>query len=452
MAQAPKQLTDEDIAACQPEAIWLEKKKSPIPAHTTYWVLFAVLISAVIWAYFAKIDIVVVADGKLVNLRPNIVLKPLERAVIEKVHVQTGQEVKEGDVLISFDPTLNRAEHERLLSQQKSYLCQQARLQAQMEGHEFILSPELAESSYAQQQRAIYTSQSSYYKEKELYYDENITRYELGVASVEENLKNHEQRLKNMAEIEEMHRKLTEQSYAPLRDLLEVRISRLAMDVEVEKQLSTAIEYKQQILALKAEKNAFFAEWKKELLEELVAVERELNDVEQSLKKTSMLEGMVELRAPCDAIVHEIAPFQEGSAVREAEPLITLIPLHERLEAEVQVDSKDIGHLAIGMPAKIKMDAFPFQKHGTKTGIVRYIAYDSQEQQNQQQASSEGRPPAAARFMVRLKIEGELKHVPEGFHETAGMRLRCEMKRGERTVLSYLIHPLTKALDEAMRE
>ncbi len=453
MAKPPKQLTDEDIAACQPEAIWLEKKKSPIPAHTTYWVLFTLLIAALTWAYFAKIDVVIVAEGKLVNLRPNIVLKPLERTVVKQVNVQTGQRVNEGDILITFDPTLNRAEQQRLQTQLESFHCQQIRLKAQLEGKaSYTLPPALTRSPYANQQQAIFETQNSYLKEKLHYFNENITRYELGSKSIEQNLKNYEERLRSMAQIEEMYRQLTEKKLTSLRELLDVRISRLAMDVEVEKQRSTGIEYKQQILALKAEKNAFISEWDKNLLDELVAVELEMNDLEQSLKKTAMLDSMVEMRAPCDAVVHEIAPFQEGSAVREAEPLITLIPLNEELEAEVMVDSKDIGNIAIGMPAKVKMDAFPFQKHGTKEGSVRYISFDANEQQAQQQASSEGRPPAAARFMVRLTLNGKLKHVPQGFTETAGMRLRCEIKRGERTVLSYLINPLTKALDEAMRE
>ena len=86
---------------------------------------------------------------------------------------------------------------------------------------------------------------------------------------------------------------------------------------------------------------------------------------------------MLELRAPCDAVVHEIAPFQEGSAVREAESLITLIPLDVPLEAEIDVKAKDIGLIKVEDKGRIKFDAYPFQQHGTLDGNVRYISQDA---------------------------------------------------------------------------
>ena len=98
-----RELTDADIAACEPESIWLETRKCPLPAHCVLWVVVLLLISAVVWACLAKVDVVVVAEGKLVTSRPNITMKPLERTVVKSVPVRVGQVVEKGDVLVEFD-------------------------------------------------------------------------------------------------------------------------------------------------------------------------------------------------------------------------------------------------------------------------------------------------------------------------------------------------------------
>ena len=83
----------------QPDAIMLETHAPPIPLHIIWYIIIALVIGFIVWACYAHVDKVVVAPGKIVTERPNIVMKPFERATIQKVHVRTGQEVKEGDLL-----------------------------------------------------------------------------------------------------------------------------------------------------------------------------------------------------------------------------------------------------------------------------------------------------------------------------------------------------------------
>ena len=99
-----KELTDADIAACEPESIWLETRKCPVPAHCVMWVIVLLLVLAVVWACVSKVDKVVAAEGKLVTTRPNITMKPLERSVIKSVPVRMGQVVEKDQVLVSLTP------------------------------------------------------------------------------------------------------------------------------------------------------------------------------------------------------------------------------------------------------------------------------------------------------------------------------------------------------------
>ena len=81
--------------------------------------------------------------------------------------------------------------------------------------------------------------------------------------------------------------------------------------------------------------------------------------------------------APADAVVLEVAKLSQGSIVREAEAFFTLVPLGTVLEADVQIGSQDIGYVKSQAKVNIKVDAYPFQKHGTLEGSLRTISQDA---------------------------------------------------------------------------
>ena len=74
------------------------------------------------------------------------------------------------------------------------------------------------------------------------------------------------------------------------------------------------------------------------------------------------------LRAPADGVVLELGQRSIGSVAKEAEPLVTLVPRGNKIEAEVDVDSADVARLRVGDPVRVKLDALPFQRHGTIDG------------------------------------------------------------------------------------
>jgi HlyD family secretion protein len=129
--------------------------------------------------------------------------------------------------------------------------------------------------------------------------------------------------------------------------------------------------------------------------------------------------------------------------VREAEPLLTLVPLDVPLEAEVAIETRDIGFVAQNQQARIKIEAFPFQKHGTVTGLIRTISEDAFADQVTE------RPFYRAR--VRL-VDTQLRDVPETYRLLPGMTVAAEIDVGDRTVLSYFLYPLLRGLDESVRE
>ncbi|HUH77788.1 MAG TPA: HlyD family type I secretion periplasmic adaptor subunit, partial [Devosia sp.] len=129
--------------------------------------------------------------------------------------------------------------------------------------------------------------------------------------------------------------------------------------------------------------------------------------------------------------------------------LITLVPLNVPLEAEVTVAGNDIGHLATGDLARIKFDAFPFQKHGTIEGRVLSISENSFANRGGAEAQSNG----PAFYKVRIGLgDQHLRDLPPNFRLLPGMTLSAEIHAGERTIISYFLYPLIRGLDESLRE
>jgi hemolysin D len=143
--------------------------------------------------------------------------------------------------------------------------------------------------------------------------------------------------------------------------------------------------------------------------------------------------------------VLQVADRSVGSVLREAETLFTLVPLGVPLEAELAVEARDIGRVETGQAVRIKLDAWPYQEHGTLTGSLRTISEGAFPREEQH------RPGVV--FRARARIEGNaLRGVPQDFHLMPGMTVVGEVKAGRRNVLAYFLNPLLRGLDEGLRE
>ena len=228
--------------------------------------------------------------------------------------------------------------------------------------------------------------------------------------------------------------------------LLEVKAQRL----EVERDYTVAVNRRQEILreiaATEAQREGFAKSWRQEAMEQLADTEQELAEVDEQLAKARMRSDLVNLTAPQDAIVLDIGARSVGSIVKDAEPLFVLVPLNAPLEAEIEVSPADVGEIRVGDTARIKIDAYPFQKHGTVTGRVGNISADAFSR-----ATAGGAD--AYYYLVRMALEDTtLRHLPSPVRLLPGMTLGGEIVTGKRTVISYFLYPVIRVLNESLRE
>ncbi len=442
-SQRRKQKSDATAIEFLPDADEVERRPYPKASQLTVHVLLVLMLAFLLWASFSKIDKVVVARGRLVTPLPNIIVQPLETAIIQSIDVRVGQIVKKGERLATLDPTFAQADEAELRARLRSLNTQTERLEAELSGTKSIGRGGPSPDSKLQAQLA--TERLENYKAQLRKLEENIAQTRAALETNRLDQQVLETRVKNILEIEAMQEKLVKQNFAaPLR-LLEERERRLGMERELQLAKNHEQELARQLAGLGADKAAFEKSWRQKTMEDLLNTSRDREALSEQVLKADKRSRMVELVSPSDAVVLEIAKLSQGSVARGTEAMFTLVPLDTALEAEVEIDAGEVGYVKNKDIARVKFDAFPYQKHGMLEGRLRTISEDA--------FRREGGQNTYSYYLGRIDLgDKKLEKLPQGARLLPGMTLSAEIVVGKRTVMSYLLWPLTKAVGESMQE
>jgi HlyD family secretion protein len=435
--------------AFQPDAVELEERPLPGGPRWSLYLLALLLVTAVLWASLSQVDRVVVARGKVVTSALAIVVQPMETGVIHDIQVKVGQVVPQGAVLATLDPTFTQADLAQQRSRFQSYAAQVRRLQAELDSQPF--KPQPANDSDERLQADIYQKRMASLQARLRSNQEGIARLEASLATNQNEQQMQGQRLKGLKEIEGMRTALALDRHESRLKVLEAQNQRLEVERELKQAANREAEIRHEIRKTKAEAEAFVQGWRQEASEEMVKALRERDNAAEQLNKATRRGELVVLRSPAAAMVLEIAKRSAGSVVREAEPLVTLVPLKVPLEAEVQLDPRDIGFVRAGDQARVKFDAFPYQRHGTASASVQSLSEDLVQQPHQGEGGEDKR--GGMFYIGRLKLDQvKLSAVPADFRLLPGMSLTAEIKVGQRRVITYLLYPVMRGFDESLRE
>ena len=178
-----------------------------------------------------------------------------------------------------------------------------------------------------------------------------------------------------------------------------------------------------------------------------------INKSKQEMDRSTIRSGLLEIRAPNDGIVKDLAVTTKGAVVQAGALLLNVVPKEEPVQAEVQLTNEDIGFVAVGQKAQIKVAAFPFQKYGLLEGKVTHVSADSADPKQAQGAVPQGsQPPLNYRALVSIDTQKLRSPAGQLLSINAGMVVSAEIHQGQRTVLEYLLSPVQKVTAEAARE
>jgi len=428
----------------QSDARQIDEQRPPASERAVLYVLVALIACGIAWASIAKVDRIVVAQGKLVTTAATIVVQPLETSVVRTLNAKIGDIVKKGDHLATLDPTFSMADAAQLRGKIASLDAQIARLDAEIADRPY--APETIDDE-SRLQLAIWTQRVGKYKAKLESFDKQISETDARIATKTADHDALKPRLVIARELENMRRELFKKEVGTKIAYLDAEAQRMQIERDMQLAANESHELQQTLNRLDADKAAYVAEFRQQLGEDLVQARRDRDAAAKQLEKAARRNEVTVLEAPADAIILDVAQRSVGSVMKEAEPLYTLVPLNSPLEAEVLVEGRDVGQVKTASLTRVKLEAWPFQKHGTLAGEVRTLSEDVFTPDPKKEG--EARPHYKARITL---TSSELRNVPDHFRLIPGMAVTAEIKAGDRSVISYFLYPLLRGLDESIRE
>jgi hemolysin D len=417
-------------------------------SRTVLWTVCVLMVVLIVWAFFAQLDIVAVAQGRLVPQTYVKIVQPAEAGIIREILVEEGDRVEQGQVLVRLDPTVNAVDSaavERELSLQRLQL---RRIESELGGATTLERlPDDAAELYAQ----VEAQRQSH---RQQFLDATAQERAAGdrarneLAAARERLDKLDATLPSYVQSAEAYERLARQRLVGELEAIERRREAIEASQDLEAQRATVValeasvaEHEQRIAQLAS---AYASELNQVRLETVGA----MNRLEQQLGKLAFQQTLLDLKAPQAGIVKELATTTVGAVVQPGTVIVTLVPQHEPLWAEVAIENKDIGFVAVDQPVRVKLLAYEFQKYGMLEGIVRNVSADSAPEGTPREVDGRREPALAFKALIELGRQ-DLPANGLALPLAAGMQVSAEIKQGERTVLEYLLSPVQRIASEA---
>jgi membrane fusion protein, hemolysin D len=449
---------DPEAVHFQPDAVMIEERPLPWFARSVVYMVVLLVVTAATWASLSQVDRVVTARGKLITIEPLMTVQPLETAVVHSIEVGVGDSVKAGEVLATLDPTFSQSEQTADEERLASMTAEASRLEAEIYGRPFdpTLSGDPVVGRYLKLQEAVYAHRQAEYRAAVAAAEADAAKFEAALVTNRKAQAGLEERVSVVSQVEGMRDELFKLSAGSRLNLLQSRLDRLSLSDQLGEKKNQEKELEAQLASAREQRAKYTNNWVREAGERLTTLQQQISTEKQKLTTAERRRNLVVLRAPADGVVLELGQRSIGSVAKEAEPLITLVPRGTRIEAEVDVDTADVARLRTGDTARVKLDALPFQRHGTINGRVRVITENSfQPDKNAAPGPQTGKDPDGRPAFFRARVTlgpVSLHDVPQDFRLIPGMTTTAEILVGKRTIISYLLDPVIRVFDESLRE
>lgn len=482
-----------------PAAIEILETPAPPLSVFTMLTICAFFAAALAWSFYGRLDVHAVAPGKIDTVGHAKVIQPLDPGKVAAIHVQNGQRVRAGDLLLELDPAEAAAEENAQRDELNANLAEGARRRLAIATARAVLDgPAKSGEANAGEVIVAQLAQAAADPEPRIVWDvdlpEAIRLREASVLTADVNqLVGALQSLDKQILQKEATRQRLGMSIAYQDRLIEtltqlVGTRQEALDREVGSKINLydstqQLEKSQSSLAsdegelietdaalteLGSEKIMTLSQFVADNENKLADAERKADEAKQAVAKADARLARTMFYSPADGIAQQIAVTTVGQVVTTGQQLLVVAPTDGALQVEALVANLDIGFIKPGQSAAIKVDAFPFTRFGVLHGRVTRIASEAVEEQeakrglanaaasanttNAAPTSQTGQPQSFV-FPVTITIEEQAMNIDGGMIPlTSGMTVTVEIKTDSRRVIDYLLSPLAKVTSEAFRE
>ena len=395
------------------------------------FIISAFFVLGLLWAYFAKLDQVVTAQGTVISSSRLQVIEHFEGGRVEKIHVQSGQVVKKDELLISLSPIQSKSEFNIAVDNVAMLSTKLIRLTAEYEGKTtFELPKEITEAN-----PQIVNTEKNLFKERRAQAVSQLSQRRAEINSSKSKL--------NAAEVSAV---AANEELKVMRTLIERGLEAKISLFRAEKSAADANSFlttaRQDLIKAEAAYNGFLQELQASILTELTKVRSDLTAARENSAVSADRADRASIRSPIDGVVNRILVSTEGGTVKAGERVAEIVPSDSGMIVEAKVSPADIGFIRLKQEALVKLTTYDSSVFGALKGSIAVIGSDSITEEKGEQ-------------YYLIKIELQKNYLAKGdtrLQIMPGMVAQVDVITGKRTVFEYIFSPFTKMMQESFRE
>ncbi|NIZ02924.1 HlyD family type I secretion periplasmic adaptor subunit [Thalassospira lucentensis] len=399
------------------------------------------------WATIGQVDVVAVAQGRLVPNGGVKQIQPLEIGTVRAIHVRDGQHVDVGDLLIELDPTESEVDKGQLLHERDASALDIARLRAFLDGMDESEVPALVRHA-ALNDEILATAEQKLRSDLAAFFaklaakDAQSAKLRAERASISAEIAKSRELLPLLVEREGSLSGLVSDGISTKPVWLEVKQQLIEATSNLEIYRNRLEEADASITAAEKDRENLVAQTKQQTLEELLDARNKFETAVITLRKAESREERHQLRAPVSGTIQQLTVHTVRGVVSPAEILMVVVPDDVELEVVAKVQNKDAGFVSVGQDAVIKIDSFPFTRYGKIDGKIKSVSGDAIQDED-----------LGLVYEVRAKLDkSEIFADGRNVKLIPGMTASVEVKTGTRRIIEFLLSPVMKYGDEALRE
>jgi HlyD family secretion protein len=441
-----------DYLAFHPPLIRLQQHAPHPQARRVLWMLLALLAFLIVWALVGRLDIVAVADGKLVPASYLKIVQPSEAGIVKEILVREGEAVRAGQVLMRMDALIINADLDAITTEYARKQLQLARIDAELTGKPFqpeVQAPvALLRETGAQYQANRDALAAALAEERSRW-----VKAQQELAAARQQKERLVAVLPHYREQDKAYEKLVKEGFAGSLMGSDKRRERIEKEQELATQGHLIASAQASIDQSQKKLKQIEADYFRQLHAERVDAQAQIDKLAKEQEKQQHRRELLELKAPQGGVIKDLATHTAGTVVQPGTVLASLVPQEEKLKVEVWVSNEDIGFVRPGQSVKLKFVAYPFQKYGMGHGTVEHVSADAQseEEARDKGLTTNGQRPLRYKTLVTLDSSA-LEMASVKYQLAVGMQTTAEILLGDRTVAEYLLSPVQKAWHEAGRE
>lgn len=413
------------------------------------WMVVGVFGFLGLWSAVAPLASAAIAPGKVILSGNKKTIQHLEGGIVEEIYVREGTTIQAGKPLIRLNETAARARLDLYRKQLLSAKAAEARQVAERDGLEEIpfppeveaakRDPEVAEVVLSQQRlfdsrMASIESQTGLLEQKKLQFEKEIGGLEAQIDSATQQIALLEEEIGAVKKLLASGNAQKPRLLALQRAQAELSGNRGEYEARISRAQQSIAEADLEIVNIRNEFQNKVAAEMKETVDQIA-------DLQERMKASTDIIDRIIITAPLSGVVSDLQTHTIGGVIRPGDKIMDIVPIDE-LVIETMVSPQDIDVVHPGLEARVRLTAYKARNVPPLLGTVTHVSPDR----------FENRETGQAYYATRIQIEDKELKTHGNLELTPGMPAEALIITGQRTLLAYLMDPITSSFRNAFRE